>query len=197
MQRFEREKKVECHTDKWLRFIYSFLRHTGLFVLYKNNGSQDTEWGGEEPWRRFWTFHNWHYAFGYFSEHSHITLVSTPNVPWGCVTEAWAQMWPVAEVLNSELPHLVNEIQTQLLWLKHISIPEWLKIHHYWMYSCRITWNIFSRCIVRYPITLNNIMWARGICRTTFEKKIRISWVCQCIIKVLRAILSFKGNKNL
>ena len=170
------EKNVKCHTDRWVRLIHSFLRHTGLFILYKNNGSQDTESGGEEPWRRFWTFHNWHYAFGYFSEHSHMTLVSIPNVPWGCVTEVivlWAQMWLVAEVLNSKLPHLVNKIQTQLLWLKHISVPEWLKIHHYWMYSCHITWNLFSSCIVRYPITLNNIMMARGICRTTFEKKIR------------------------
>ena len=103
----------------------------------------------------------------------------------------------LCEVLNSELPHLVNEIQTQLLWLKHISVPEWLKIHHYWTYSCHITWNLSSRCIVGYSISLNNIMRARHICRTTFEKKIRKFWVCQWIIKVLKAILWFKGNKNL
>src|SRR6202050_4818733 len=98
-------------------------------------------------------------------------------------------MWPVAEVLNSELPHLVNEIQTQLLWLKAISIPEWLKLHYHWMYSCHITWNLSSGCIVRYPNTLNNTIKERGICRMTFGKKIRKSRVCQCIIMVLRAIL--------
>ena len=44
-----------------------------------------------------------------------MTLVSILSVSCGCVTEATvlqAQMYPVAEVLNSELPHLVNEIQT-------------------------------------------------------------------------------------
>ena len=38
---------------------------------------------------------------------------------------------PVAEVLNSELPHLVSEIQTQPLWLKPISTTEWLKLRHF------------------------------------------------------------------
>ena len=96
---------------------------------------------------------------------------------------------PVAEVLNSELPHLVSEIQTQPLWLKPISTTEWLKLRHFWMYSCQITWNISSRCIVRCPRILNNIIKAKGVCRTTFGKKIRISWVCQYIIRVLKAIL--------
>jgi hypothetical protein len=38
----------------------------------------------------------------------------------------------VTEVLNSELPHLVSEIQTQPLWLKPISsTTEWLKLCHF------------------------------------------------------------------
>ena len=121
-----------------------------------------------------------------------MTLVSIPNVPWGCVTEAiepWARRWLVAEVLNSELPHLVNEIQTQPLWLKPISTTEWMKPRRFWMYSCHITWDISSRRIVRYPRIVNNIIKAKGVCRTTFGKKTRKLWVCQWIIKVIKAIL--------
>ena len=80
-------------------------------------------------------------------------------------------MWPVSEVLNSELPHLVNEIQTQPLWLKPISTPEWMKLHHFWMYSCRITREISSRCIVKYLRMVNNIIKAKGVCRTTFGEE--------------------------
>src|ERR1700683_4026919 len=49
------------------------------------------------------------------------------------VTELTVEMvqYPVAEVLNSELPHLVSEIQTQPLWLKPISSTEWLKLRHF------------------------------------------------------------------
>ena len=112
-----------------------------------------------------------------------------PSISWGCVTMLWARMWLVAEVLNSELPHLVNEIQTQPLWLKPISTPEWMKLHHFWMYSCHITWEISSRCIVKYLRMVNNIIKAKGVCKMTFGKKSRILWVCQWIIKVLKAIL--------
>src|ERR1700683_3447642 len=65
---------------------------------------------------------------------------------------------PECVVLNSELPHLVNEIQTQLLWLKPISTPEWLELCRSWTYSCQITLDISSRCILRYPRTVNNII---------------------------------------
>jgi len=163
-----------------------------VFILYKNNGSHSTESGGEEPWRRFWRFYNCNYDLGWLPEDSQMTLVRILSVSWGCVTEATvlqARMYPVAEVLNSELPHLVSEIQTQPLWLKPISTTEWLKLRHFWTYSCQITWNISSRCIVRCSRILNNIIKAKGVCRTTFGKKIRISWVCQYIIRVLKAIL--------
>jgi hypothetical protein len=52
-----------------------------------------------------------------------------------------------------------------------------------------IMWNISSICVVRYPRRVNDIIKAKLVCRTTFQKKIRIFWVCQSIIKVLKAIL--------
>ena len=163
-----------------------------VFILHKNNGSHSTESRGEEPWRRFWRFHKCNYDLELFLEDSHMTLVGILSISWGCVTEAivlQAWMYPVAEVLNSELPHLVNEIQTQPLWLKPIFTTEWLKLCHFWTYSCQIIWNISSRCIVRCSRILNNIIMAKRVCKMTFEKKIRIFWVCQCIIRVLKPIL--------
>ena len=71
-------------------------------------------------------------------------------------------------VLNSEIPHLVSEIQTQPQWLKPISASEWLKLCHYWTYSGQITWRVSSRCIVRCPIVINNIVKVKAICKTTF-----------------------------
>ena len=75
------------------------------------------------------------------------------------------------------------------MWLKPISTTEWLKLHHFWTYSCQTTWNISSRCIVRCSRILNNIIKGKRVCKMTFEKKIRILWVCQCIIRVLKPIL--------
>ena len=63
------------------------------------------------------------------------------------------------------------------------------KLRHFWTYSCHITWNMSNRYIVRCQKILNNIIKAKGVCRMTFGKKIRISWVCQYIIRVLKAIL--------
>ena len=159
--------------------IYWFIseEYMAVFILYKNNGSHSTESGGEEPWRRFWTFYNCNYDLRWLPDDSsedpeHFMRLcdrshcaTSPNVPCG-------------QVLNLELLHLVNEIQTQPLWLKPISTTEWLKLCHFWMYFCQITWNISSRCIVRCPRILNNIIKAKGVCKTTFGKKIRISWVC-------------------
>jgi hypothetical protein len=115
-----------------------------------------------------------------------MTLVRIPSVSFGYVTKATvlqAWMCPVAEVLNSELLHGVNKIQTQLLWLKPISTPEWLELHHSWIYSSHITWDVSSRCILRYPRTVYNIIKAKVVCRMTLGKKIRKFWVCQCIKK--------------
>ena len=98
-------------------------------------------------------------------------------------------MCSVAEVLNSELPHLANEIQTQLLWLKPISTPECLELQHSWIYSSHITLDLSNICIVRYHRTVNDIIKAKVVCKMTFGKKVRIFWVCLCIIKVLKAIL--------
>ena len=95
-----------------------------VFILYKNNGSHGTESGGEDPWRKFWMFYKWNYDLGWLLEDSHMTIVRILSISWGCVMKAivlQAWMCPVAEVLNLELLHLVNEIQTQLLWLKPIS----------------------------------------------------------------------------
>ena len=148
--------------------------------------SQEKNFGG------LWMFYKWNYDLKWLPDGTQMTLMRIPSVSSGCVTKAIAlQAWmcPVAEVLNSELLYLVNEIQTQLLWLKPISTPEWLELHHSWMHSFQITRDISSRCIVRCLRTVNNIIKAKGVCRTTFRKKVRIFWVCQCIIEVLKAIL--------
>ena len=139
-----------CKMDLFISEAYM-----AVFILYKNNGSHSTESGGEAPWRTSWTFHNCNYD----------------------VLQAWMF---VAEVLNLELPHLVNEIQTQTLWLK---------LHHFWAYSCQITWNIFNGCITRCLRILNNIIKAKGVCKMTFGNKIRKSWICKYIIRVLKAII--------
>ena len=68
-------------------------------------------------------------------------------------------MSPNVAVLNSELPHLVSEIQTQ---------PKWLKLCHYQMYSGQITWHVSSRYIVRCPIIIYNIVKVKAVCKTTF-----------------------------
>ena len=163
-----------------------------VFILYKNNGSHGTESGGEDPWRKFWMFYKWNYDLGWLLEDSHMTIVRILSISWGCVMKAivlQAWMCPVAEVLNLELLHLVNEIQTQLLWLKPISTPGWLELCCSWTYFCQITWDIYSRCILRCSRTVNNTIKAKGVCRMTFGKKERLFWVCQCIIKVLKAII--------
>ena len=156
-----------------------------VFILYKNNGSHGTESnlgeGSEGSINGIMTLDDFQ-----------MTLVRILGISWGCVTktimlQAW--MSPVAKVLNSELPHLVNEIQTQLLWLKPISTPEWLELCCSWMYFCQMTWDIYSRCILRCFRTVNGIIKAKGVCRMTFGKKERLFWVCQCIIKVLKAII--------
>ena len=81
------------------------------------------------------------------------------------------RMYLVAKVLNLELPHLVNKIQTQLLWLKPISTPEWLELCCSWMYFCQMTWDIYSRCILRCFRIVNGIIKAKEVCRMTFGKK--------------------------
>jgi hypothetical protein len=153
-----------------------FLRHTWcVFILYKNNESHGAESGGEEPWRRFWTLYKCNHNLGWLLEDLQMTLIRIPSIFLHCVTEATvlqARMYLVAKVLNLELPHLVNEIQTQPLWLKPISTPEWLKLCHSWTHSCQITWDTSSRCIVRCPKIINNIIKAKGVCETAFGKKV-------------------------
>jgi hypothetical protein len=149
------------------------------FILYKNNKSHGTEPRGEEPLSRFWMFYKWNYKLEWLLKNSQMTLVKILSVSWGCVTESTVlqvRMCPVAKVLNLESPHLVNEIQTQLLWLK-------------WMFY---KYNYDLGCLLEdSQMTLVGILSISWGCVT--ESTVSQAWMCS-VAEVLNLELPHLAN---